>query len=256
MVVLLTAVLVLAMVGVSLAQERIPDTEPGGPEVPAETLGSTGEPDGAVSQEVQAQEGPAATDGGTATLSESQPSTGLAPDDNPATGAQPAAPQVPQQTFSYYLVAGATLRGRTSATQYAYDSQGCVHVTAGVGTARILNTELHIPDGSVIKYLRLYYDDTSTTGNISGYLTRYTPGTATNDLVNVSSSVAGAGGNGFVVSSEITETVDNDRFAYTLIGWPSATTSQVQVCGLRIAYYAPVGRLAFLPVIRKNATTQ
>jgi len=106
-----------------------------------------------------------------------------------------------------------------------------------------LNTELHIPDGSVIKYLRLYYNDTSATGNVAAYLTRYGAGTSTSDLVSVSSS--GSSGVGTVLSVEITHTVSNAAYAYTLIGWPGAATSQLQICGIRVAYYAPLPEVQF-----------
>ena len=154
-------------------------------------------------------------------------------------------------TFSYYQVAGATLRGRSSTTAYSYDGSGCVHLTAGSVTTLILNTEAHIPDNAVIKYIRLYYNDTSATGNVLAYLTRYTPGSATDDLRFVGSTDAFAGGAGFVVSSEITETVNNANYAYTLIGWPSAPSAGLQVCGIRVAYFAPLNAVAFLPTIKK-----
>ncbi len=76
----------------------------------------------------------------------------LPPDENASQGTARTS-----ATFSYYQVAGATLRGRNSTTGYLYDGVGCSHVTAGTGTGRILNTELPLPDGSVIKYLRVYY---------------------------------------------------------------------------------------------------
>ncbi|OGO28556.1 MAG: hypothetical protein A2136_06665 [Chloroflexi bacterium RBG_16_54_11] len=90
------------------------------------------------------------------------------PDENPSSGA--ASPAIP---FTYYQVTGATLRGRSSTTEYLYDGVGCSHTTAGVSTGRILNTEASIPDGSVIKYLRVYYNDTNPASGVEGYITRY-----------------------------------------------------------------------------------
>lgn len=186
------------------------------------------------------------------TAYDSATSTGFAPDDNVQAGAEHAAnaPQSPQQTFSYYQVSGTTLRGRNSSTTYAYDGVGCTHVTAGTGTGRILNTELILPDGAVIKYLRVYYSDASAVNGVEGYLTRYQPGVATTDLVHTGSTDAFAGGYGFVVSSEITETVNNTSYAYTLIGWPDDASANNQICGLRIAYYSP-NSSTFLPTIIK-----
>src|SRR3972149_6199577 len=78
-------------------------------------------------------------------------------------------PNAPTLTFTYYQVTGATLRGRNSTTGYAYDGVGCSHVTIGTGTSRILNTELILPDGAVIKYLRVYYRDTNAANGVAGY---------------------------------------------------------------------------------------
>ena len=184
------------------------------------------------------------------------PQDGLAPDDNPAPGSptssrQGVSPSVVSTTFSYYQVSGATLRGRSSTTAYSYDTSGCVHLTAGSTTTLILNTEAHIPDNAIIKYVRLYYRDTSTTGYVRAYLTRYSPGAATTDLVHADSTAIFAGGYGLVVSPEITETVNNNTYAYTLIGWPTAPDGNLQVCGIRVAYYAPLTTVAFLPAILK-----
>jgi hypothetical protein len=174
-------------------------------------------------------------------------SSAAPPDEN-----APLSSQSPSLVFSYYQVAGATLRGRNSSTQYLYDGSGCTHVTVGTGTGRILNTELPLPDGSVIKYLRVYYSDKNPANGVEGYITRYQPGVGTLDLVHTGSTDAFVGGYGFVVSHEITETVNNTVYAYTLIGWPDDANVNNQVCGLRVAYYAPpaASRL-YLPSLRK-----
>ena len=162
---------------------------------------------------------------------------------------QPASSAAVSAAFSYYQVSGATLRGRSSSTGYAYDGAGCSHVTSGTGTGRILNTELILPDGAVIKYLRVYYRDTNAANGVEGYITRYQPGAGTADLIHAGSTDAFVGGYGFVVSAEITETVNNTTYAYTLIGWPDDANVGNQICGLRVAYYAPVGQLLYLPVL-------
>jgi len=243
--------LALAVAGVVVAQRPAPSTDSGGP--PVESPGTTtgdAQPDGPMQLPEQDPPPPAATDGEAAPPETESPwPGGFAPDENPA---GPNAPGAPSATFSYYMVSGATLRGRSSTTTQAYDNIGCIHLTAG--SSLIVNTEMQIPDGSIIKFLRVIYNDTSATDYVRGYLTRYTPGQATNDLVSVSSSAAFATGYGFAVSAEITETVNNISYAYTLIGWPTAASSAAQICGLRIAYYAP-GTSTFLPTIEKNVTS-
>ena len=214
----------LAVVAVTVAQQTEPSTEPLATEL---AIPSTVSYDSATS-------------------------TGLPPDDNPpAVGTQST--NAAQVTFSYYQVSGTTLRGRNSTTGYAYDGVGCSHVTSGTGAGRILNTELPLVDGAVIKYLRVYYRDTNAANGVEGYITRYQPGVGTSDLVHDGSSDAFDRGYGFVVSAEITETVNNTLYAYTLIGWPDDANVNNQICGLRVAYYAPTTSVAFLPTIRKGA---
>jgi hypothetical protein len=223
---MVVAVLLLVFVviaGLAAAQQSVPATEPGAVQSSSESVA----------------------------IYDSALLTDLPPDENPPAG-DGSTPRLGAATFSYYTVSGATLRGRSSAAEYAYDGSGCVHTTAGTGSGRILNTELTLPDGAVIKYLRVYYKDASATDGVEGYITRYTPGQATNDLVHTGSTNAFAGGYGYVVSSQITETVNNNIYAYTLIGWPDANSVNNQICGLRVAYYAPLTiRGSYLPNVLK-----
>jgi hypothetical protein len=173
---------------------------------------------------------------------------GPAPDDNPLI--PPAFTNSPELTYSYYMASGATLRGRSSSTTYTYSANGCVYATNASGSL-VLNTELHIPDNAIIKYLRTIYMDTNANGRVQGYITYYQPGASYVDLVISSSSLPGAGGLGYSVSQEITHTVNNNLYAYTLIGWPSDNSNTLQICGLRVAYYAPFIGGALLPYVRR-----
>ena len=238
----------LVSVGIVLAQRPVPATEPGA----TSATSAAGSPDqnadgGVISNNQALSQAQAATEGGASKTSEGQPSADSAADANPNTP-NDVSPQNVQAVFSYYYVAGTTLQPRDSATTYDYSSVGCSYTTAG--TDRIMNTELHIPAGSIIKYLRIYYNDTSAAANVVGYITRYNAGTAADDVINVSSS--GSAGFGTALSAQITHTVDNTSYAYTLIGWPGASSSQVQICGLRVAYYAPTFPISFLPTVRKQ----
>ena len=208
--------------GKSQAQQKIPHTEPGG-EAAIEMSPSydSGDP--------------------------SFKASGIRPMDENV----PMEAQQPSVSFSYYQVSGATLRGRNSNTGYVYDAAGCSHVTSGTGAGRILNTELPLADGSVIKYLRVYYRDTNPANGVEGYITRYQPGAGTVDLIHAGSTDAFVTGYGFVVSAEITETVNNTIYAYTLIGWPDDINVANQICGLRVAYYAPFFGQVFMPMVHR-----
>lgn len=148
-------------------------------------------------------------------------------------------PDAPNQLFSYYTVSGATLRGRSSTTETAYAGLGCSYLTAGSGIGLILNSDLPIPDGSLIKFLRIYYYDTNPANGVAAFLTSYAPGTASTDHTTVTSTDVFVGGYGTSLSPEISVLVDGDTRAYTVIGWPDATGSANRICGLRVAYYAP-----------------
>jgi hypothetical protein len=242
------AVALLAVSAAALAQIAAQNTEQGGTNV---------ESPGSFSAQLNVPALQSGEDGteanGAAPAQQGDYVPGMAPDDNlPVTSSSaassPNAPAAPP--FRYYFVPGTTLRPRSSTTGYAYDQLGCNYATSGSGINTILNTELHLPDNATIKYLRVIYKDTNNPGFVSGYITRYKPGVATNDLISVSSTAAFAGGVGFAVSNEITHTVDNVDYAYTLIGWPSAAASSLEICGLRVAYWAPNFYPIFLPVIK------
>ena len=135
--------------------------------------------------------------------------------------------------FSLYFTHSFRRTGRT------HDGVGCSHVTVGTGTGRILNTELPLPDGSVIKYLHVYYRDTNAANGVEGYVTRYQPGTGTADLVHIGSTDAFVGGYGFVVSAEIIETVNN---TINTLSWPAIAPSAQErvVCSHGSSMQEPV----------------
>ncbi|MCU0500190.1 MAG: hypothetical protein MUC51_00225 [Anaerolineae bacterium] len=164
------------------------------------------------------------------------------PDARSATASAPAA------TLSYYRLLGTAFNPRTSTTTYAYNFNGCIYETGGSDNRFM--APLLIPNGSVIKYLRIYYNDTSAGTDLTAWLTRYQPGVTSEDLTVVNS--AGSGGYGTTLSPELTHTVDTDTWAYTIIVAPNANAISNSICGIRVAYYAPSIFGAFLPMIQKN----
>jgi hypothetical protein len=157
----------------------------------------------------------------------------------------PDAPESPSATFRYYTILGTALQPRTSSTTFAYDFDGCINITGG--TDDRLMFPLLIQDGSIIKYLRIYYRDTSAS-NLTAWITQYDPGVTSTDLVSVTST--GNAGYGTALSAEITVTV-NDGTNYTISVSTATTTSVTQICGIRIAYYAPSVFGSALPIIKR-----
>ena len=92
----------------------------------------------------------------------------------------PDAPQEPGETFSYYRLVGTAFNPRTSTTTFDYNFDGCIYETAGSDNRFM--APLLVPDGAVLKYLRLYYEDSSTTTDLTAWITRYQPGVTSEDL--------------------------------------------------------------------------
>ena len=130
----------------------------------------------------------------------------------------PDAPEEPDVTFSYYRLVGTAFNPRTSTTTFDYGFDGCVYETGG--TDNRFMAPLLVPDGSVLKYLRFIYDDTSAGSDLTAWITRYQPGVTSEDLTSVMS--AGSSGYGNLLSPEITHTVDLVNWAYTVVIAPNA----------------------------------
>ena len=165
----------------------------------------------------------------------------------PVQKSAPESPSNPALSFSYYKVIGSAFQPRNSASTFTYSSNGCLYQSGG--TDFRFQAPLVLPEGSEIKYVRIYYLDTAAT-DMTVWLTRYEPGQANLDLTSVTST--GSGGYGTVLSPLITQTVDMATYAYVLTWGTSVATSANQICGVRVAYYAPPIFGTFLPLIHKN----
>jgi len=135
-------------------------------------------------------------------------------------------------SFSYYKVIGTTFQPRMSTSTYSYTSNGCMYQNGG--TDLRFQAPLVLPEGSEIKYVRIYFQDT-VAQDMTVWLTS-----------------SGSGGYGTALSTLITQTVDMASYAYVLTWGTGTTTSGNQICGVRVAYYAPSIFGAFLPLIRKK----
>ena len=153
----------------------------------------------------------------------------------------------PSATASFYHLPGSALTPVDGATTLTYDLMGCVHATAGA--SYLLNAPLEIPDGSTIVLMRLYYDDTSAS-SINGWITRYNEaGTGYEDLVSVASSGSAGHGSNY---GDLNHIVDTYGYSYVVNVRLNSASSTLQVCGIRVMYYAPVHAVNFLPVVMRN----
>ena len=147
---------------------------------------------------------------------------------------QPDAKDAPDAIYGFYYVLGVQLQPRVSATTFAYDFNGCIHLTGG--TDNRLTFPLLVPDGSLIKFVRIYYDDTNAGVDLTTWLSTYQAGVTSTDLLSLTST--GSAGYGTVLSPELFIDFDG-TINYSLIVAPNVNNSTVQICGVRVAYYAP-----------------
>jgi hypothetical protein len=159
----------------------------------------------------------------------------------------PQAPDMLAPAFSYYRLLGTAFTPRTSATTYAYNFNGCIYLNGGSDNR--LMVPLLLPEGAVIKFLRLYYDDTDVTYDITAWITRYQPGVTSEDITSLTST--GSTGYGTSLSAELDHVVDLTNWAYTVIIAPNTITSATSFCGIRVAYYAPDAYALAMPTISK-----
>lgn len=144
-------------------------------------------------------------------------------------------------------VAGANFHPREATTTHQYAGAGCVSRTSSSG---FLVSDLQLPDGAEIDFLRLYFDDTSGANNAHAWLYEYDGLGGFTQITTVSSS--GTPGHSSAGSGFFSYTVDNTAEALGLvIGFDSATNSTVAVCGVRVRYSVPFSQ-STLPLIMKQ----
>jgi hypothetical protein len=139
----------------------------------------------------------------------------------------------PSAIFSYHHILGSALRPRSSSSTFAYGGNGCIYVTGGSEIR--FQFPVTLPEGSEIRYVRIYYNDAATQ-DVTVWLTKYQPGQSSTDLVSVSST--GSGGYGTALSPLLSEIVDNSDNYTVVFAWGTTGSTQ-QICGVRINYWAP-----------------
>lgn len=157
-----------------------------------------------------------------------------APKAGPGSGAQAdALGTVAGTPYRYLNIAGAAFHPVSSSMAYSYAGVGCIN---RIGSDTSLFThKVVLPQGSVVKYLRLYYDDTSG-GDIAAFFTTYDMLGNYDEHTMVSS--AGSAGYGSMLSAEITHVVDHFTApAVVTVNMNAPTDASLQFCGVRIAYY-------------------
>jgi hypothetical protein len=145
-----------------------------------------------------------------------------------------------------WRLTGSALKPRANDVSYTTNANGsCAYVTAG-NDDTVWNTPVHLPNGSEVDTLRMYYYDTSAS-NSTGWFTIYDLYGAIVDEWNVSSS--GNSGNSFNDSEPINHTIDYSLYNYVINWRPIVSGSTMQLCGFRVFYTPPPYGLGFIPAV-------
>lgn len=137
------------------------------------------------------------------------------------------------ESFSYLNVAGSSFRPRGNGTVAAYQAAGCISRSSG---SDFLVYPLQLPHASQIKYVRMYYRDTSS-ADLTVALTRYDgTGNFTDEVLF--QNTGASGGFGSALSPELSVVVSNLDYATQLLVGFGESSAALQFCGVRVAYYA------------------
>ncbi len=150
--------------------------------------------------------------------------------------------------FYYLYVPGSALRPRNSSAGWDVDlNGGCIYTTNSAGD--VFNVDIQLPEQAQILYLRIYFDDTSSSHDSYAWVTAYDGGgRPPDDLLFVSST--GNAGYGTNLSALTPVMVDNFSRSMVLNWRPNETGNTMQLCGLRIAYRMPDYPI-YLPAVLK-----
>lgn len=139
--------------------------------------------------------------------------------------------------FEYLNIAGSTFHPHDSSTTYTYSGIGCISKRSG--SSSLFAHKAILPEGAVVKFLRLYYYDTSTR-NILGFFTTYDGSGTYNEQTTVSSA-DGPSEFGTALSPEMNFTVDRSTNAINIVAnLGTQNDNTLQFCGVRVAYHAPI----------------
>ena len=152
----------------------------------------------------------------------------------------PEAPDLVAGT-TYVHYSGSVFTPFISTTTYSHSWYGCMTASGD------LNYSVDLPNGSVITFMRLYYNDTNVT--LGGRLRLYWFDDGPDGDFSEQLSTAGSSGYGSTYISGISITLNNILYSYVLSWEPS---TNVQLCGVLIGYTSPYFSFgSALPIIKK-----
>jgi hypothetical protein len=144
-------------------------------------------------------------------------------------------------------IPAAALKPRESNVEWcAGGGGGCAYAISG-DRYTWWAAPLYLPDGAILRYFRMYYNDQSAEINCAAYLTVY-------DLygnIVVEWGIFSSGeGQDYVTTAQLDHQIDYSSYSYVINWTPNMIGSDMQVCGFRVFYEYTWG-VAFLPNVMR-----
>lgn len=163
----------------------------------------------------------------------------------------PEQPAALASQLSYYFISGNTFTPGGS-VPFARQVTGCVNqMPLGIP----FSAPVHLPQGSQVVSITLYTYDSVITTTVSTAYFILNDGKGNGGYTVSANSPANTSGYRQNTSTENNPvTIDNQNYNY-LVEWRkqlgTPDSPLLSLCGVRVAYYAPLGAVLYLPVIRR-----
>jgi hypothetical protein len=142
----------------------------------------------------------------------------------------------------------AALKPRESNVEWGAGGEGgCAYAVSGDRYTWWV-APLYLPQGSILRYFRMYYNDQDTEINCAAYLTVYD---LYGNIVTEWGIFSSSTGQNYATTTELDLEIDYDSYSYVIQWSPNVIGSAMQVCGFRVFYEYTWG-LAFLPNVQRG----
>ena len=140
---------------------------------------------------------------------------------------------LPDNAWLSYRVTGTDLKPRGSDVDYVpTGGGGCFYASAG-NSSRVFNVGVYLPEGVTVKYIRMYYKDTSASDSTAWFTVYDLYGSIVNEYPVTTS---GNTGNGYRDSAAFGEVINYNSYSYAINWRPYVLGSTMQLCGFRLFY--------------------
>jgi hypothetical protein len=139
----------------------------------------------------------------------------------------------------------AGLKPRTDDVEWHVGGEGgCTYASSG-NPYTWWSTPLYLPQGAIIRYFRMYYNDQNPSVGSYAFLTVYD---MYGQVVEEWRLASLGTGMDYVTTGQLDHAVDNNRYTYAINWRPNDLGSDMQVCGFRIWYQSALGAVDMPPI--------